>query len=204
MNQKEYLIALQLEQGWQIDISSCNSFPIFDNTLVFSAINKIIGKELYVEFENEEIGYTLNEVLIYRENFNFNFNENSKIYNTISSSLELDKIIEIVNKKTNPNNLDLVSLRIYGGWKILLNRLYNLPQNYSEREFLFLATKNKFLIEIIFNKETGYIVNTGKLNNNNHNNFIDYQNIELLNGNFSFNSLEDLIVFMEDFFIKPE
>ncbi|MFK7102360.1 hypothetical protein V3471_15425 [Flavobacterium oreochromis] len=203
MDKREYLISLQLEQGWKIDMNSYNSYPIFDNTIVFSANNKIIGKELYIEFENEEIGYVLYEILIRRDNFKFNFNENSRIYNTVSSDLNLDNLLVTLNKKINYNDLDLVGLKVYGGWEIILNRLYKSIQNYVENEFIFLAINNKNIIEVIFDKEIGYLANTGKLKNKNKTDFINFQDVENLKS-LNFSDIESLVDFIENYFIKPE
>ncbi|RVU91051.1 hypothetical protein EH230_09160 [Flavobacterium columnare] len=203
MDKREYLISLQFEQGWKIDMNSYNSFPIFDNTIVFSANNKIIGKELYIEFENEEIGYILYEILIRRDNFKFNFNEDSRIYNTVSSDLNLDNLLKTLNKKINYNDLNLVGLKVYGGWEIILNRLYKSIQNYVENEFVFLAINNKNIIEVIFDKEIGYLANTGKLKNKKQTDFINFQDVENLKS-LNFSDMESLVDFMENYFIKPD
>jgi len=202
MNQKEYLISLQLEQGWQIIINTYNSLPIFENTLVFSAINRIRGKELYIEYENETIGYVLNEIIINRENFNFDFNENSKIYNIISSNLLLDSLLKDLNEKTNPDELDLIELKVFGGWEIIFNHFYKSEKKYDEKQFLFLARKNKHIIEVNYIKDNVYKISSGELKNINSNDLFNLRNIKSLK-NYNFNDLKKLVNFLEDFFIKP-
>ncbi|MFK6999556.1 hypothetical protein V3468_00480 [Flavobacterium oreochromis] len=210
MKEIDYLNYLRIEQGWEIIFNSGNDInnefdnqPLFDNTVVFEAVNEIIGKEFYIEYENEQVGYVLNEILLKRDNFNFDYDENSKIYNTLLSNSNLKIVLEELSTKINPNNLDFVSLRIYGGWKILLNRFFNSDKSYNEREFLFLAIKNKNIIEILFDKETGYLANTGKLKNKKQTDFINFQDVENSKSS-NFSDIETLVDFMENYFIKPE
>jgi hypothetical protein len=201
MNVKDYLISLQLEQDWQVDINSYNSFPIFDNTIVFSAINKTIGKEFYIEFENDEIGYVLNEVILSRSNFCLNLNENSKIYNQISSNTNIDVLLEYLNKKTNPNDLDLMHLKISGGWKIFLNRLFNTNKKYDEIEFLFFAKRDNQIIEISWMESSKYIASIGKTKHKNNSDFVNSQELEEITI-YDFTNLEQLKEFIENYFLK--
>ncbi|MFB9079338.1 hypothetical protein ACFFLS_05605 [Flavobacterium procerum] len=178
MNIKDYLISLQFERDWQVEINSYNSLPIFDNTVVFSAINKTLGKEFYIEFENDETGYVLNEVILSRSNFCLNLDENSKIYNQISSNTNIDVLIGYLNKKTNPNDLDLMYLKINGGWKIFLNRLFNTNEKYDEIEFLFFAKRDNQIIEVSWIESAKYRATVGKTKYKNNSDFINNQELE--------------------------
>ncbi|HTF81299.1 MAG TPA: hypothetical protein VL947_06235 [Cytophagales bacterium] len=144
----------QVDEGWVIVVNTLGVDPL-PNATVFNAANLITGKEINVEFLDEEQGYALTLIHKIREEGNWTSDDMKMEFQTLDTSLEIQDIHRQVNELLNPSHKDLAYIKAYGGWCICRNQLLHSADKYNDYELLFFATKNKNFIEVVFHKNTG-------------------------------------------------
>ena len=151
----------KISQGWYLDINVIRYLNIlskeegewFDDTLIYSAVNQQRSLFLSVYHESPEIGYRFEKYIPHCRKFGrFDFDSLENEY-TIFTSLFIKDILIELDKYLNSENLPLVELDIYGGWKICKNNLLDNIQDYKDAEFLFFATNEKLFIDISYIKK---------------------------------------------------
>jgi hypothetical protein len=200
----ENVLDLQMDDGWVITVNAFSCFPIFANTIVFNATNLNTGKELTIEFENEEKGYVLSESLIRRKQGDFSFGNDDNIYREVNDQTE-SNLLPKLRFLLNPKNKSLCRLKIYGGWLICRNNLLLYAEDYEEIDFVFFATKNKYFIDVSYIKNdiNPFKICIGMDKHNFQGVRLQVNNLEL-SKELELESIAKVISFIEEYIKNPE
>jgi len=149
---KQYLRALQIDEGWKIGRNLLTDADYEEDTWIFEAFNFTNGTYLDVHFRNEDIGYELMISTIKRKNGDWAFKDESQINLEIIESKNINDIAAKVNEIIFTSSKDILSIKVYGAWAIAKNNLQKTITNFKETELLFFATSHKRFIDVSYVK----------------------------------------------------
>ncbi|WP_196892250.1 hypothetical protein [Aureivirga marina] len=204
MNNKDFR-KLKINECWHVAVNRMIEDDYLEDILIFNGINQKTKEVVDVYFTDENIGYTL----YYSKDKIENGIWNRDIFDRIPDVEKSDKNLEVINrdleKILNPDAKDLVSLKIHAGWTICKNSLLNNLEKFTDFEQILFITKNKFFINVHFDKNNPkpYYFCCGK----NKYNFegINYvSNDYVKKKEFQLNDLNEVIELIELFMINPE
>ncbi len=206
---REFTQGFKIEEGWIIILNILTPADYFEDTWLFEATNLLKGEHIIIYYTNDEIGYSLYYSKLQRKDGQWNStNENNENVESMSSN-DISSILTKVQSILNPTRKEIALLKI-SGWSISTNNLLDAIDEYSDSEFLFFATKDKFFIDVSFvkNNDTPYKIclgrNKHKLSGINYSvhHPVELKNIELATLNEVIDLIENYTLLTEEYFRK--